>query len=89
MSKFVYTVYENKPIVVLSARDSAKHDYAVRFPEAGVFWADQAHPETLVDALKAAFSCTPSQIDRSRIRHEFSAKKIAYDFVANVTRLMK
>ena len=89
MSKFVYTIYEDKPIVVLSAEDSAKHEYAIRFPEAGIFWADQSRPETLVEALKAAFSCAPSQIDRSRIRQEFSAKKIASDFVANVTRVMK
>lgn len=88
MSKFVYTIYENKPIVVFSVEDSAKHDYAVFFPEAGIFWADQRHPETLVDALKAAFRCKPSQINRSRIREEFSARKIAFDFVENIEKLM-
>jgi glycosyltransferase involved in cell wall biosynthesis len=89
ISKFVYTIYEDKPIVVLSAEDSAKHEYAVRFPEAGVFWADQSRPETLIEALKAAFRCVPSQIDRSRIRQEFSAQKITFDFVRNVARIMK
>ena len=88
MSKFVYTVYEDKPIVVFSLCDSAKHAYAIKYPEAGVFWANQELPETLDRALVCAFRCSPSQIDRRGIRNEFSAQRIAAVFLENVKKLM-
>ena len=87
MSKFVYQVYEDKPIVVCDYDDSPKHYFALKYPEAGIVWADITKPETLDAALKAAFAMDPSKIDRRAIRQEFSAEHIARQFTENVEKL--
>lgn len=81
MSKFVYQIYEDKPMVVLSKLESEKHDYCVRYPEAGLFFADMKEAGSLERAIKAALAADPSTFDRTRIRAAFSEEKIAADFI--------
>ena len=81
MSKFVYQIYEDKPMVVLSKLESEKHDYCVRYPEAGLFFADMKEAGSLERAIKAALEADPSTFDRTRIRAVFSEEKIAADFI--------
>lgn len=87
MSKFVYQLFTDKPIVVLSKLESEKHDYCVRFPTAGLFFADMAIPESLDAAIEAALAVDPNTIDRCAIRQEFSEEKIASVFVEEIERL--
>lgn len=81
MSKFVYQIYEDKPMVVLSKLESEKHDYCVRYPEAGLFFADMKEAGSLERAIKAALACDPKTIDRNRIRERFSEEHIAAEFI--------
>lgn len=81
MSKFVYQLFTDKPIVVFSKLDSEKHDYCAAYPEAGLFFADMNEPGSLEKAIKAALDCDPKTIDRSRIRERFSEEHIAAEFI--------
>lgn len=81
MSKFVYQLFADKPMVVFSKLDSEKHDYCVAYPEAGLFFADMKEPGSLEKAIKAALECDPKAIDRSRIRERFSEEHIAAEFL--------
>lgn len=81
MSKFVYQLFTDKPMVVFSKLDSEKHDYCVSYPEAGLFFADMKEPGSLEKAIKAALSCDPNKIDRKRIRERFSEEHIAAEFI--------
>lgn len=81
MSKFVYQLFADKPIVVSSKLDSEKHDYCVTYPEAGLFFADMNTPGSLEGAIRAALDCDPKAIDRMRIRERFSEARIAAEFI--------
>lgn len=81
MSKFVYQLFTDKPIVVLSKLESEKHDYCVAYPEAGLFFADLKEPGSLEKAIKAALTADPKTFDRTRIRERFSEEHIAAEFV--------
>lgn len=81
MSKFVYQLFTDKPMVVFAKVDSEKHDYCVAYPEAGLFFADMNEPGSLEKAIKAALACDPKAIDRSRIRERFSEEHIAAEFI--------
>ena len=81
MSKFVYQLFTDKPIVVLAKIESEKHDYCVAYPEAGLFFADMKEPGALEAAIKAALACDPKAIDRNRIRERFSEEHIAAEFI--------
>lgn len=87
MSKFVYQIFEDKPMVVRAPQVSAQHDYCRRFPESGMFYADDANQQSLVEAIKLALSCDCSSIDRSNVRKCFSAETIADEFVRHVDEL--
>lgn len=87
MSKFVYQLFGDKPMIVYAKIDSEKHDYCVRFPEAGLFFAKQGDLKSLVVACKAALSCDKANFNREAIRREFSEEKIARDFIENTLKL--
>lgn len=89
MSKFVYQVYEDKPMVVRAPNVSAQHDYCIRYPNSGMFFADCSSQESLVEALRSALQCGQSKFDRTAIRSEFSESVIAAKFVENVMSLGK
>lgn len=75
-SKFVYRIMDNQPIVVYSYKDSALHDYATEYPEAGVFWAEMDNIESLKNAIVKAMNMDVSQIDRTSIRKCFAEDSI-------------
>lgn len=87
MSKFVYQIYEDKPLVVLAKKDSAKHDYCMRFPEAGLFYADMDDNASLKVAIKQAMRANLSEIDRRRIRKHFSDECVIDQFFEGVSAL--
>lgn len=87
LSKFVYQIMSDKPIVLYSKRDSEMHDYAERFPEAGIFWAEADNVESLKKAIIEAMSYDLSLIDRSSIRKVFSEDTIVESFCTFVKNL--
>lgn len=88
LSKFVYQLFEDKPILVETSADGMMHQCAVDYPEAGIFWVDRDNLATMTEALKRALSCDVRKIDRSRIRLVFSEKTVAEAFVQKVYSLM-
>lgn len=89
MSKFVYQVYEDRPIVVMSKKDSAKHDYCLANPEAGLYFAELGDLAQVKSSIRLAFSCSGKKFDRSRIREEFCDDKVASAFEAAVMDISK
>jgi len=87
LSKFVYHIMTDKPLVIYSKRDSEMHDYAETYPEAGIFWAEAGNITSLKDAIKAAMDCNISTIDRTRIRTCFAEDTIVHTFVNAVNKL--
>lgn len=79
-SKFVYRIMDCQPIVVYAQINSMLHDYAVEYPEAGIFWAEIGNTESLKNAIKAAMEMDYTKIDRSRIRQCFSEETIVRNF---------
>lgn len=76
LSKFVYQIMDNTPIVLYSYKKGEMHDYAEKHPEAGIFFAEIGDTESLKGAIKKAMECDNSKIDRSRIRQCFAEKTI-------------
>jgi len=87
MSKFVYQLFGDKPMIVYAKVDSEKHDYCVQYPEAGLFFAEQGNLESFVEACRAALMCDSSRIDRRAIRRVFSDEQIARDFIERIERV--
>lgn len=85
LSKFVYKIMDNQPLVIYSKEDSAMHDYAVRFPNAGIFWAN--NKDSLKEAIRKAMECDPSTFDRQEIRNCFSEKTIVDSFITAISSL--
>ena len=83
-SKFVYRIYDNKPILLYSNKDSLSAQLAMKYPEAGIFFADNCQETSLKKALKEALSFDPGTIDRSRIRQEFTRERIVNDFLSAI-----
>lgn len=86
-SKFVYRLMEEKPIVVYSSKTSELYDYAMKYPEAGIFWAEMGNKESLKSAIKSAMSSDTETFDRTQIRKCFAEETIAEEFVKAVNRL--
>ncbi len=80
LSKFVYQVMDNFPIVVYSLKNSEMHDFAARYPTSGIFWAEMGNKESLKLAIKSAMLCDPEKFDRSQIRKCFAEGTIVKIF---------
>lgn len=85
LSKFVYRIMDNQPLVVYSKAESDMHDYAIKYPSAGIFWAD--NKDSLKEAIKKALECDPLTFDRHKIRDCFSEKTIVDKFINAITKL--
>lgn len=83
-SKFVYRIYDNKPILLYTNKDSLSAELAMKYPEAGIFFADNSKAGALKETLKKALSFDPATIDRSRIRQEFTRERIGNDFLSAI-----
>lgn len=82
LSKFVYQIMSNKPIVLYAKKDSEMHDYAERFPEAGIFWAEADNISSLKKAIMESMDYDSSSIDRTNIRKCFSEETIVNNFIS-------
>ena len=78
----------DKPIVLYSKEDSEMHDYALQFPEAGIFCAEDGNVESLKNAIITAMDYDLSLIDRSRIRKVFSEETIVGCFIEETQKLI-
>lgn len=87
LSKFVYQIMSDKPIVLYSKADSEMHDYALKYPDAGIFWAEADNVDSLKDAIVRAMAFDMSLIDRSRIRKVFSEETIVNNFIRTIEKL--
>jgi glycosyltransferase involved in cell wall biosynthesis len=88
LSKFVYQLFEDKPILVETSSDGMMRACCDEYPEAGLFWVDRDRLETVEEALARALACSPAEIDRTRIRAAFSETEIARTFEKNVAALV-
>lgn len=88
LSKFVYQIMSDKPIVLYSKQDCEMCDYAKQYPEAGIFWAEAGNMNSLKNAIIEAMNCDVLSIDRSRIRKVFSEETVVEDFCKSVQKLM-
>jgi len=84
MSKFVYQVYGNCPIVVHAKKESCMADFCRRYPDAGLYFSEAGNVDSLVTALRAAFACDVGMINRTEVRREFSSDAVARSFVHNI-----
>ena len=80
LSKFVYQVMENIPIVVYSLKNSEMHDFVDKYPKSGIFWAETGDKESLKSAIKSAMECNPENFDRTEIRKCFAEETIVKVF---------
>lgn len=80
-SKFVYRVYDDKPILLYTHPDSFSAELARKYPEAGIFFADNTKTDSLLRTVKTAFKCDRESIDRTGIRQEFTREKVIGDFM--------
>ena len=88
LSKFVYQIMDNTPLVLYSYSKGEMHDYAERFPEAGIFFAEIGDTESLKVAIKKAMEYDNSKIDRSHIRECFAEETIVNAFTQAVQCLL-
>lgn len=84
LSKFVYQLYEDKPLLVETSADGIMHQCCIDYPEAGIFWVDRDNLNTMYSALENALRCDLSTIDRRRIREAFSEEHVVEKFVADM-----
>lgn len=84
LSKFVYHLMGNLPLVVYSKRDSSMHDLAKHYPEAGLFWAEMGNIESLKSQIKASMEVDNSTINRTRIRKCFAEETVVATFLKEV-----
>ena len=89
LSKFVYQLFESKPLLIETAAEGIMHQCCVDYPEAGLFWIDRDNLNMTGEALEAALNCDVGKIDRSRIRQMFSEETIVDDYVNNVQSLLR
>lgn len=87
LSKLVYLVMGESPLVVYSHKNSEMHDYAIKYPEAGIFWAEMGNKESLKSAIKSAMSSDTKTFDRTQIRKCFAEETIVKNFEEAVNRL--
>lgn len=88
-SKFVYQIFSDKPLVLFTRPGSPMYNYFVRYPNAGLFYADYTHPETLVDAVRQALACTPNGFDRTALRRDFTRESVAGGFCMQLSEMSR
>lgn len=83
-SKFAYRLFDFQPIVVYCKRKSDLHDFAISYPKAGIFWAEEGNLNSLEDAINSALTCNINNIDRTKIKECFSEKTIIKNFIKSI-----
>lgn len=85
LSKFVYQLMGNLPIVLYCKKECDMHDFSVQFPNSGIFWAQDGDIESLEKAINSAMECNVSLINRDEIRTFFSEEFIIKNFIASIS----
>lgn len=83
-SKFVYLLFQEKPIVAYALEGSSMSNFAKRFPEAGIYVASPAEKGTLARALEKAITHKEDHFNRDGIRRVFASNVVARRFVEKV-----
>lgn len=86
-SKFVYLLFADGAIVVYSKKNSAMHQLARAYPEAGLFFADTDIRGALADTLERLLGSGAAVYDRRGICECFSKKTVSRGFLAQVEAL--
>ena len=87
LSKFVYQLMDDKPIVIYGKDVSAHHSYAKRYPEAGIIWALEGDVHALAEAIWNAVQLDAKSINRVGIRREFEENTVAKKFERDIAVL--
>lgn len=87
LSKFVYQIMGDIPFVLYTKKNSEMYDYAIQYPESGIFWAEAGNIDSLKNAIKSAMECDSSLIDRSRIRKCFTEETVVDSFIKSIDRI--
>lgn len=87
LSKLVYQLFTDRPLVLISKIDSVSYDYSNEYPEAGLFFGNIDNRKSIKEAVKKALMCDPMTFDRSKIRAHFSEDEVAKRFVGDIERL--
>lgn len=85
LSKFVYQIMDNLPIVLYCKKECEMYDYSVKFPDSGIFWAQEGDLEALKYAIESAIKCDATAFDRKDIREFFSEETIISNFIAAIS----
>lgn len=85
-SKFVYLLFGNKPLVLLTRDDSPMARLSKQYPHSGLYMADYSRKGGLSTALQAALAAANEHMDRNAIRNLFTRANVADKFVANLTK---
>jgi glycosyltransferase involved in cell wall biosynthesis len=88
LSKFVYQIMSDKPIILYAKADSEMHDYALQYPEAGVYWAEAGNVDSLKEAIIKAMNVDVSLINRTGIRKAFSEDTIVGSFEESIRKII-
>lgn len=88
-SKFVYQLFSDKPLVILTREGSPMHAFAERYPSSGLFVADYTKEGDLNRAIALAMRSVGKQFDRSAIRRNFTREAVAGRFILNLTNAFK
>ena len=89
LSKFVYQIYSDKPIVLYAMKESPMYELYKKYPNSGIFWAETDNIDALAEAILKAVNTNSNSFDRSAIRKEFDWVTVATEFERNIELLYK
>lgn len=87
LSKFVYQVYSDKPIVLYAMRESPMYELYKKYPNSGIFWAETDNIDALAEAILQAVNTNSKSFNRAAIRKEFDGETIVAEFERNIKLL--
>ncbi len=87
LSKFVYQIYSDKPIVLYAMKESPMYEFYKNYPNSGIFWAEADDIDGLAKAIKEAINVDSDSFDRTEIRKVFDWQTIATDFEKHIQEL--
>ena len=86
-SKFVYYLFTNTPIIIYTDKKSEMYNLMLRYPEAGIFYADPMVPGDLARVMYKVLNENHA-CDRTGIRLLFSQQRIIGDFNEKIHRII-
>ena len=86
-SKFVYQLFSDKPLVLLTKKKSPMWRVASQYKSAGLFVADYTSPSTLALAIQKAVGASDKRevfVEREMIRREYEQNIVAKEFIRHL-----